>query len=117
MGIYGILWVFIQLVNRYNLWFKLRLWYKMGQNLKLIEAAVPAKIIARGETLKIQGDKEEVKFVNEIIIEIWALLFFALSPSKQVPFHFPFVPLHFPLEPCHCSFCALSDNSVIFSLS
>ena len=39
-------------------------------HLKLIEAAVPAKIIARGETLKIQGDKEEVKFVNEIIIEM-----------------------------------------------
>ena len=39
-------------------------------HLKLIDDAVPAKIIARGETLKIQGDKEEVKFVNEIIIEM-----------------------------------------------
>jgi|TARA_B110000438_G_C15799196_1_gene644300 phosphate starvation-inducible PhoH-like protein len=39
-------------------------------HLKLIEAAIPATIIARGETLKIQGDKEEVEFVNEIINEM-----------------------------------------------
>ena len=43
-------------------------------HIKLIEAAIPATIIARGETIKIRGDNPDVKHIHQILHEMMETL-------------------------------------------
>jgi len=43
-------------------------------NVRLIEASIPAKIIARGETIKIQGDELDVNRAHEVLYEMMQTL-------------------------------------------
>ena len=43
-------------------------------NIKLIEQSIPAKIIARGEQIKIQGKESDVLRVREILLEMMQTL-------------------------------------------
>ena len=43
-------------------------------HIKLIEAAIPANIIARGETIKIQGENSDVEHIHEILHEMMETL-------------------------------------------
>ena len=43
-------------------------------HIKLIEAAIPATIIARGETIKIQGENSDVEHIHEILHEMMETL-------------------------------------------
>jgi len=43
-------------------------------NVKLIEDSIPAKIIARGETIKIQGEELDVKRAHEVLYEMMQTL-------------------------------------------
>ncbi|MEL1224285.1 MAG: PhoH family protein, partial [Candidatus Neomarinimicrobiota bacterium] len=39
-------------------------------NIKLIEQSIPAKIIARGEQIKLQGEESHVLRASEILLEM-----------------------------------------------
>ena len=44
------------------------------ENVKLIEESIPAKIIARGETIKIRGQEIDVKRAHEVLHEMMQTL-------------------------------------------
>ena len=43
-------------------------------NIKLIEQSIPAKIIARGEQIKLQGKESDVLRASEILLEMMQTL-------------------------------------------